>query len=60
MNHTTTPSQDRDFKSTLINELGGAEWVLDWVEQEFNPEDVFNFEMLKTWALENGFVEKEG
>mgnify|MGYP001232300580 CR=1 FL=1 len=59
MNHSTTSSADKDFNSTLAYQMNGAEWVLDWVEENFEPSDVFNDEELGNWATENGYVKAE-
>jgi hypothetical protein len=33
--------------------------VLDYIAENFNPEDVFDPDVLRDWALANDFVEKE-
>jgi hypothetical protein len=30
--------------------------ILAWIQNEVNPEDVFDREKLKEWALDNGFI----
>lgn len=32
-----------------------VEWVVDWVEENFDPEDVFSDERLAAWAERNGW-----
>ncbi len=36
-----------------------ASRVLDYIAENFNPEDVFDPDVLRDWALANDFVEKE-
>ena len=35
------------------------ESVVDWMKDYFVPEDIFNYEQLRDWAKDNGFVEEE-
>lgn len=37
----------------LVND---AEWILEWVGGEWNPEDVFDDNRLGVWAEENGYT----
>lgn len=34
---------------------GDADWVVDWVENEFDPDDIFQPPALHRWANENGY-----
>jgi len=57
----TTSREDKDFE-VLVKEridLGDATWVIEWVYDNFQPEDIFGRDTLETWALDNGFVEGE-
>lgn len=57
----TTSREDGEFES-LIKEridLGDASWVLDWIAENFEPEDVYSRDNLANWAIENGFIEEE-
>lgn len=33
--------------------------AIDWIKANLSPEDVFDFEQLKAWAEDCGFVEKD-
>lgn len=33
--------------------------ILEWVEENFQPEDVFSLDTLRDWARADGFVEGE-
>ncbi len=35
------------------------DWVVEYAGDIFDPEDIFSYDDLKKWALENGFVEEE-
>lgn len=55
----TTSRQDADFADELrSNGFHDATWVLVWVGQNFNPDDVFDTDQLADWAEENGYVLK--
>jgi hypothetical protein len=30
--------------------------TFDWIQENMNPEDVFDYDTLRHWAEENGFV----
>jgi hypothetical protein len=56
---STSVREDEDFVD-LIREEGkfsiDAHIVLEWVENNFDPERVFSADCLEEWALANGFV----
>ena len=61
---TTTSQQDRDFVEHVLEIVkeslaGDQSWVLDWVAQNFGPDDVFGDLDLSTWAKENGYILEE-
>ncbi len=71
MQHTTTPKQESDFidllfdgmtnniMSALKNALGGnAAWVLDWVEENFTPDEVYDVAALEKWASDTWNTEE--
>ena len=33
--------------------------IIDWIPGQFEPDEVFELDRLKEWALENGFVEDD-
>lgn len=63
---TTTHKQDTELSSLVWNEvienlkapLLNADFVLDWVRDNFSPGEVFPESELQTWALNNGFMEE--
>lgn len=67
----TTSRQDKDFQDRLFEKVEDgirdairnilaidASWVLDWVQFNFSPSDVFNVEELKRWAEQNGYQQE--
>jgi hypothetical protein len=59
----TTGSQDKNFAEEFASRVvGGADysWVLEWIEENYEPDDIFEHEVLKEWALDNGFEEAQG
>jgi hypothetical protein len=36
-----------------------AEWFLEWVTNNLAPEDVYDYNTLSQWALDNGYVTEE-
>jgi len=62
MSRTTSYSEDRDMADTLAKYIVidvDAGRILNYVAVNFNPEDVFDPDVLRDWALANDFVEKE-
>ena len=55
----TTQTQDADFLARLQEELeidlGDCDWVLDWVRDNFTPDEVFSREQLDAWAESVGY-----
>jgi len=55
----TTGEQDREFIKMLGENISvDASYVLDWVADNFAPEEIFDEETLRQWALDSGFVEE--
>ena len=68
----TTGNQDRLFRQMLFesfDEYGILEkikeqfesdssWVLDWITNNFEPDDVFAAAELSKWAEANGYVKE--
>ena len=53
----TTSQQDRNFIEQFVREINlDTLFILDWVTDNFDPEDVFENDQLEDWALDNGFV----
>ena len=58
----TSSNQDRSFRSLLIDQLNldqQYDWILEWIAEEFNPDDIFDNERLNEWAIENGYIKEE-
>jgi len=51
----TTPSQDREFISALINN-SLLEEAMNWIIDHMSPEEVFSELQLKEWAESAGYV----
>lgn len=45
--------EDENFGSELIGR------VIKWIVRNMKPEDVFDYDALEEWALDNGFEEHE-
>ena len=63
MRHQTSSSDDRGINGAIVDEiksaLGGAEWLLDYIEENFVPDNIFSDEELGEWATVHGYVLKE-
>lgn len=58
----TTSRQDRVFAELLKDNFDfyhDCGWVLDWVTDNFEPEDIFDLSVLDDWALDHGYVKEE-
>lgn len=52
----TTVEDDNDFMKCLPDFMSvDTEYLLRWIEERFNPEDVFPKERLEDWARSEGF-----
>jgi hypothetical protein len=65
----TTGSQDRDFNYLLFGQFSpntifdalrdlfliDSSFVLDWVRDNFTPEEIFSSKELEQWAKDNGY-----
>ena len=68
----TTTRQDKDFLDRLFRTISSdyfmrairnvldqdTSWVLDWVTETFNVDEVFDETELNTWAEDNGYIKK--
>lgn len=53
----TTMSQDKEFIKALLENISiDASFVLDWVSDNFIPEEVFEICYLEEWAEDNGYI----
>lgn len=63
MARTSSRSEDMKFTQELKENFEFAEldctWVLQWVQENFDPGDIFDEEELTRWAMENGFERSE-
>lgn len=62
----TTAAEDRDFRETAESSMdfkvtveGAADWVLEWVSENFTPAEVFGEKALRDWARENGMEDSD-
>lgn len=69
MRTETTGSQDRDFADRLFEQVSSndilnaikdlfhrdASWALDWVRENFTPDEIFSSKELAQWAETNGY-----
>ena len=56
---STTNQQDKEFAELVKNSLDfslDANFVLEWIEKNFAPEDVFGRDVLDQWAENEGFT----
>lgn len=54
----TTPTQDHEFEKALSENINvDASFVLDFVADNFGPEDVFDYDVLVAWAEDAGIKE---
>ena len=54
----TTFRMNREFTRSIIDD-DLLEKSIDWIGDNLNPNDVFTFEILEEWALENGYKKVE-
>lgn len=60
MANPTSGSQDKSFMAELIDQISGDfSWVLEWVEQNCEPDDIFDEKRLEQWARDNGFIKSD-
>ena len=63
MARETSALEDISFRELLRDELEALEMdatgILDWVGENFLPEDVFDNDSLAEWAEFNGFVQSQ-
>lgn len=53
----TTLHQDEKFIKALSENISiDASFVIDWVESNFSPEEVFGIHALEEWAENNGYI----
>ena len=62
----TTKRQNQEFAEKLMEVgdevlraieavfAGDAQWVIDWVSDNFEPDEVFTNEALRAWAVKAG------
>jgi hypothetical protein len=50
----TTYLQSRNFMENLFS--GSLEKSIEWIQNNMEPEEVFNQNQLEDWAKENGYV----
>ena len=63
MARQTSALEDISFRELLRDNLEALEidatGILDWVRENFLPEDIFDKEELAEWAESNGFVQSQ-
>ena len=52
-------SQNRNFSSTVLPMDDLLDMAIDWIKSNLTPDDVFDDDVLKEWAIDNGFKEDE-
>jgi hypothetical protein len=60
----TSSSEDREIADAIREQIDSAldadyTWIIEWVEDNCEPEDVFDDDKLGAWALDNGFTKEE-
>lgn len=59
----TTVVDDWNFTELIVENIEfsrfGASPFLEWVEENFEPGDIFDPAVLAQWALDNGYVKNE-
>ncbi len=60
MSRITIAAEDTLFERALFNQISGLDssWVLEWVENTFSPQDVFEADVLERWARDNGYIKE--
>lgn len=59
---STSSRQDADFLATVVtNKFDNTllEEAIEWIAKNLKPEDVFETELLGSWATENGYLTSE-
>lgn len=62
MGRRTSQIEDKSFRDLLFDNMDfelDASVVLDWVMENFLPEDVFSNDELVEWAYDNNFVQSQ-
>ena len=57
----TTLAQDSEFTTLLLGSIidFDAALALEWVRDNFDPQDIFEDDILREWAASNGFIEEK-
>ena len=69
----TTAKQDAKMRYLMIRQLeqsevidnivdnfaGDTNWIIDWVVDNFDPEDVFSVDALEEWAKDNDWTKPD-
>lgn len=62
MARNSTYNQDRAFRLALSENVEfdtDAGWLIDFIVDNFSPEEIFPIAMLEQWAEENGYTKEE-
>lgn len=46
-------------KDNIDIEIDDTE-LAEYIQENFEPDDIFNYEVLSVWANDNGYIEEEG
>ena len=55
---STSARQDSDFISEVISSTL-LEQAMQFIADNFEPEDIFEEDVMKEWANENGYIKEE-
>ena len=56
---TMNIAQNRSFSNTILPMDDLLDMAINWIKINLSPDDVFNDDVLKEWAIDNGFKEDE-
>lgn len=62
MARDSTYDQDRAFRLSLSENVDfdtDANWLIDFIEANFAPDEIFPIDILEQWAEENGYTKEE-
>lgn len=51
---------EKQLCDVIAGELSSdLQWLIDWINSEFIPDQIFDHSVLEQWAVENGYVKNE-
>lgn len=48
-----------DLRDYIFDDDAMFDNIIDWINTNLNPDDIFDYDTLEDWAFDNGFVRRE-